>query len=671
VEGESLRVYGLMAVVAIFAAGMCSGASAQETSAVPVLRAEQVTSPKIDGILDDPCWKDCAKLTGFKSNPHGTDSTEQTEVMICCDSSMLYVAFICHDSHPSLIRATQKQRNGSIGSDDYIALFLDPLHTHLQHYDFEVTALGTQYENIPNGSADNITWRGDWYAAAKITDTGWVAEMAIPFKMLRYPSKASTIGIAFQRYMPRIDETDVWPDLGPNKEMARYADLTDLQLPSQRGRPVFMPYSVTSREPDHSFGQIGFDYKEELPNNVIAMMTYNPDFTDIQDAVASIDYSYTERRLPESRPFFYEGCQMFIDDEAYYSRRIGDIDMGLKTFGKVGPTSFTFLDGIKQGQSNHFTSSYGYDFDRDTGMSVSMSGSTVEQAYKANPTDPDSSMCFSSGGFRRWRSESGTTTFNIRQFSAINSNGVSNGTRLKAGLDKAEAAGHLGYSVDYEDTDSTFYVRDGYAPLTGVRGVSTGLGYPNNPATGRFCYWDVYTNQKRYWAEAGGLHHESIDLGASISTRSEWDVAAYVSDGSWLGGRDATKLLQIAWLSRHLYGGGSAGYINGKRAGLDYKYWWCDQSLKIASKLMITCQYEFTKLAEERNSQFTILSNYDITPEQSLGVWIVGHESKVNLCCTYKQTVRSGSDIYLIYGFPNTDTTQNRFAVKIVRPMEW
>lgn len=657
-------------LVAAMLAALCVSAAAQ-VSTVPMLRADDVTPPKIDGVLDDACWQGRTKIASFRVTASGSNATQPTEVMICRDKGALYVAFICHDSNPSLIHAAQKQRNGSIGSDDSVTVYLDPLHTHLQHYHFSVTPLGTQYEEIPNGASGNITWRGDWQAAAKVTSDGWIAEVAIPFSMLRYPNGANTIGLAFGRYVSRLDESSYWPDLGPNNDLALYSDLTDLKLSTRRGRPVFMPYTVSSHAPDNSFTQVGFDYKEELPNNVIAMMTYNPDFADIQDAVASIDYSYTERRTAEPRPFFYEGCQMFIDDEAYCSRRVGDIDMGVKTFGKVGPHSFTFLDGLKQGQGNHFTSSYGYDFDRDASVVFSMNGSTVENGFKASPTDPDSSTCFASGGLKRWRAASGTTTFSFRQFSAMNSAGTPDGQMLKASLGKSEAAGHLGYNVYYEDIDPTFYVRDGYVPLIGVRGLATTVRYHDKPSGGKLTYWDVISTQKRYFASGGGLHHESADIGASFNTKSEWRVGTYFSNGTWLGEQDRTRQVQIAWLSRHLYGGGSAGYTVGKRAGDDYVYTWVDQSFRLSNRIILNCQYERTRLANVLDSQYTVLANYEMSAERSLGAWLVGRSSNTNLCCTYRQAVRSGSDIYLIYGYPNTERTASRFAVKIVTPVAW
>jgi hypothetical protein len=41
------------------------------------------------------------------------------------------------------------------------------------------------------------------------------------------------------------------------------------------------------------------------------------------------------------------------------------------------------------------------------------------------------------------------------------------------------------------------------------------------------------------------------------------------------------------------------------------------------------------------------------------------------MCLTYRQTVRTGSDIYLIYGYPNTLITEQRLALKMVMPIAW
>lgn len=647
----------------------------EQTEGPPVIRAAVVSiPPKIDGALDDECWKSCVKLTGFKETNYCRVAAEQTEVRICCDADNLYVAFECYDSQPSLIRAEQKQRNYDIYSDDYVGVQLDAMHAHREHYRFEVNAAGTQNESIPSGAAGNITWRGDWYAAAKVNETGWCAEMMIPFRGLRYPAKADSFGISFRRYVPRIDERSMWPDLGPNHDQTRYADLVDLQLPRQRSRPVLMPYMVTSIEPGRTFSDVGLDFKQELPNSVIRMLTYNPDFTDVQDAVASVGYSYTERYLPERRPFFQEGSGLFPDSPAFYSRRIGDINWGFKQFGKVGRHTFAFLDALKEGEGNHFASTYAYDIGQDAGVAMFFTGSTVKDAYKEDSSEPDSSICLSPGVFRNWRKESGTTTLACRWYNSINSDGHPSGSSLKASLAKDAAAGRLGYSIGYDSTDSDYYVRDAYIPYTGVRGLYGRLTYYTRPSSGNVNEWNYFGNTARYRFQGGGLHHEQMAAGVSMELKNEWRFGTSFSNGSWLGEKDSTTAFQMAWRTRHLYGGGSLGYLTGKRAGQDYAEMWIDQSLRVTPRIVLSCSYEWSDLkgpAPERNSQFTVLGNYEITPERSLGLWAVGRDGDLNLCFTYKQTVRSGSDIYLIYGYPNTLTTERRIALKAVRPIVW
>lgn len=626
--------------------------------------------PVIDGAVDDPCWQACENFSGFRETSRSREASQPTDVMVCSDRDHLYVAFICHDSQPSLIHAEEERRNYNIGSDDHVSVLIDTLHTHLSYYSFSVNAAGAQNESIPTGAASNITWRGDWRAAAKRTDDGWCAEMCIPYRGLRYPSRCDCFGIAFSRYIPRQDETSVWPDLGPNFDIIRFADLRNLDLPIFGGRPVLMPYMVYSSQAGDSMSRTGLDFKQELPNNIIAMMTYNPDFTDVQDAVTSIAYSYTERFRPERRPFFQEGYDLFPDRLAFYSSRIEDIDVGAKSFGRVGRNAFAFMNATKRGESNHFASTYAYDAGRNAGVAVFATGSTVKQQFKDDPSEPDNSMCFSPGAFVRKRMESGTLTLAARQYVSVNT-GMPSASAWNVSLGKDATSGHLGYSVNYSKTDSDYYVRDAYIPLPGVRGVSGGLRYSDRPSRGSLTYWDIYADLNRNWAEDNSLHHEGASLGASVNLTSEWAFGTYFSSGSWLGARDSSAMLQLGWLTRHLFGGGSAGREVGKRAGQDYAYYWVDQSFTVGPKVVLSCGLERTRFAGDTDSQFTVSGSYEFDTESTLGLWMVGRASDRNLCLTYKRTVRSGSDIYLIYGNPNTLTTQPRIALKLVSPMTW
>ncbi len=144
----------------------------------PHIQAVKVNeSPNIDGLLDDPAWQRAAKVTGFWRTDFDEMASEQTEVLICHDDEHLYVAFLCHDSQPQLIQAQQRKRGGAFWNDDSVSLGIDPLNRprftpDQPTYIFYVKPVGTQDEIVPSGAAAKIEWRGDWKAAAKITEKG-------------------------------------------------------------------------------------------------------------------------------------------------------------------------------------------------------------------------------------------------------------------------------------------------------------------------------------------------------------------------------------------------------------------------------------------------------------------------------------------------------------------
>ena len=68
----------------------------------------------------DPCQR---LLSAGRDGPIAP--ADQTEAWLCADSTHLYLAFHCLDSHPELIHASQIQRNGSIGEDDFVGVDID------------------------------------------------------------------------------------------------------------------------------------------------------------------------------------------------------------------------------------------------------------------------------------------------------------------------------------------------------------------------------------------------------------------------------------------------------------------------------------------------------------------------------------------------------------------
>ena len=99
---------------------------------------------------------------------------------------------------------------------------------------------------------------------------------------------------------------------------------------------------------------IRFQPRAELTS----VFSLNPDFSQVEQAITDISFSYSERSLDENRPFFQEGADYFSDkddDEQYfYSNRIPDFDVGAKSFGRTGRVQYGLLSTSKSNERNDF-----------------------------------------------------------------------------------------------------------------------------------------------------------------------------------------------------------------------------------------------------------------------------------------------------------------------------
>ena len=70
-------------------------------------------------------------------------------------------------------------------------------------------AFGSQMSG--SGGGFNLNWDGAWRVRTQISDIGWTAEFAIPFRTLRFPSNMKQAwGVNFQRNIRRRNERSYW-----------------------------------------------------------------------------------------------------------------------------------------------------------------------------------------------------------------------------------------------------------------------------------------------------------------------------------------------------------------------------------------------------------------------------------------------------------------------------
>lgn len=158
-------------------------------------------SPKIDGTLDDIAWKDASVANNFfQFEPYnGKEPSLPTEVKIAYDNYAIYIGATLYDSNPDSILKELSVRDAfDEANADLFAVILNPFNDGVNAVNFMVSAAGVQSDAKLIGNHDDENWDAVWESEVKITESGWVVEMKIPYSALRFPKKKkSNMGDSF------------------------------------------------------------------------------------------------------------------------------------------------------------------------------------------------------------------------------------------------------------------------------------------------------------------------------------------------------------------------------------------------------------------------------------------------------------------------------------------
>jgi len=385
-------------------AGVASGAGIL-TGRLSVQATRTSTPPRIDGRLDDAVWRDATRIDEFVQRQplDGAPATEVTEVYIAYDSRNLYFGVYAHYSDTGLIRANRADRDDT-SSDDMVAVYFDPFLDQQRAYVFSVNGYGVQSDSIMNardggsgfggsgggGSGGGFrggtpagggggrgpgggfgagipsgdpSWDTLFSSGGVLVEDGWTAEMAIPFKSLRYPSggsgQAHRWGFQIARSIASKDETDVWAPISRDvagflTQMGLLDGLTDLSTSRNLEiLPTFTAVQFGALDTDtggfaeETQPEGALNLKYGITSNLTADFTYNPDFSQIESDVPQIDVNQRfPLFFPELRPFFLEGQEIFRVPgpvTLVHTRTMVDPRYGAKLTGKVGDTTVGVL----------------------------------------------------------------------------------------------------------------------------------------------------------------------------------------------------------------------------------------------------------------------------------------------------------------------------------------
>ncbi len=325
---------------------------------------------KVNGQLDEAAWADAVPIGRLMQRvpEENAAATEDTEIRVLYTTTTLYFGILCRDRTPNAIVSTRLTRDADIESDDGILIALDPFLDHRNGFFFAVNPAGARVDGQIENNAEDLStdWDGIWEAAARITPEGWVAEIAIPFKTLRFKPGQTVWGLNIERLIKRRNEADLWAT--PRRDnwvtnMAQAGRLEGIEGISQGRGLDIRPYVSGGAENSDGKLQAGVDIFKNLTPNLNASVTVNTDFAETETDTRQVNLTRFPLFFPEKRSFFLEGAGVFevaaTNEESvlpFFSRRIGLLEghevpilVGAKVVGRQSDYNIGVLDVQTQG----------------------------------------------------------------------------------------------------------------------------------------------------------------------------------------------------------------------------------------------------------------------------------------------------------------------------------
>ena len=353
------------------------------------------SSIKIDGILDDSEWEESVPSSGFiQQEPRDkSPATEKTVVRVIRDDNNLYFGITCYDNEPNKIISNEMRRDASLFNNDNIEIFLDTFNDKKNCYYFRTNPAGARYDAMISEEGKNVNydWNTIWRCSAKKSDTGWTAEIAIPFYAIRFKEDLDNWGVNFSREIRRKNEKTFWSyiprglGMGGKYRVSLYGNMVGLEGLSKGKNVEIVPYAnggkTTEYAPNKSSSDFdgGVDILYRITGNLRADFSYNTDFAQVEADQEVVNVSRFNLFFPEKRDFFLENAGLFqfgdvvLSERAsgggegrrvssssssrqsgyllYYSRRIGlkeeekiPLYGGTKLAGKIGKNSIGFMN---------------------------------------------------------------------------------------------------------------------------------------------------------------------------------------------------------------------------------------------------------------------------------------------------------------------------------------
>ena len=296
------------------------------------VRAVRISEPlRIDGALDEALYRDVRAISDFiQVEPNaGQAATERTETWVAFDNDYVYVAFKVWDTRMDTLIATEMRRDStnSWQGNDLVSFIFDTFYDRRTSFTFTMNPLGGRSDGtMINDRQYSSDWNPVWETQTGRFDGGWTVEAAVPFKSLRYrPGTAQVWGFNAMRVKRSKNEVSTLTRVPPARGQSGFqnaqfaASLVGLEAPPSGANLDIKPYAISSLTTDHVVdprindpeAEAGIDVKYAVTQGLVADLTVNTDFAQVEADEQQINLTRFNLFFPEKRDFFLENQGTF------------------------------------------------------------------------------------------------------------------------------------------------------------------------------------------------------------------------------------------------------------------------------------------------------------------------------------------------------------------------
>lgn len=200
-----MTVRGILLVTVLWAAattGWCASAYIPPVVSAPLLSK----APQIDGNVEPAEWAQAAVLSDFVRVGGEALPGLRTTVYVAYDATSFYLAAVCTDPEPTMLCSMADKRDGAVREDDSIEIVIDTVGERKNAAHLAINVANVQFDSWDDDATQDFKWE----SATSQGETGWSAEVAMPFARGIGPAVGDSWLINVARFAAGRGERSSW-----------------------------------------------------------------------------------------------------------------------------------------------------------------------------------------------------------------------------------------------------------------------------------------------------------------------------------------------------------------------------------------------------------------------------------------------------------------------------